>query len=494
VLFRGGAEAAIRRNLIRRGLIKGIIGLPANLFYGTSIPACIIVIDKEHAQARTGIFMLDASKGYMKDGNKNRLRSQDLHKIVDVFTRQLELPRYARMVSLKEIETNDFNLNIPRYIDSSEPEDLHDLNAHLNGGIPNRDIDALDNYWQVFPTLRPVLFKANGRKGYSDACIAAPEVKATILNRPEFAEYSKRVLAIYNDWRAAHLPRLKGLKIGTDPKALIHTLSEDLLDRFVTAQLVDNYDVYQHLMDYWAEVMQDDVYAIAQDGWQEAAKIRTIVEDKDKKTKEAPDLVINKKKYKADLIPPALIVARYFAKEQAAIDALQAATDALAQELEAYVEEHSGEEGLLEDAKTEKGKVTKVSVKSRLAEIKTIPDSDDERKVLERCQELLEQESEADKKIKDAQKALDEKVFAQYAKLKEADIKQLAVEDKWLAAIAAQVTAEVERVTQSLAARIKTLEERYAESLPKLTDEVTALSLRVDEHLKRMGLKWSSCT
>jgi type I restriction enzyme M protein len=490
VLFRGGAEAAIRKNLIRHGLIKGIISLPANLFYGTGIPACIVVIDKENAQTRTGIYMVDASKGYMKDGNKNRLRSQDLHKIVDVFTKQPEQPRYARMVSFAEIETNDFNLNIPRYIDSSEHEDLHDLNAHLNGGIPNRDIDALGNYWRVFPTLCPVLFTANGRDGYSSACVPAPEVKATILNRPEFAEFSKRVLAIFNAWHAAHLPILKGLKIGLDPKALIHALSEDLLERFAKAELVDNYDVYQHFMDYWAEVMQDDVYAIAQDGWQEAVKLRTIVEDKDKKTKETPDLVINKKKYKADLLPSALIVARYFAKEQAAIDTLQATVDALTQELEAYVEEHSGEEGLLEDAKTDKGKVTKASVKARLAEIKTISDSDDERQVPERCQELLERESEADKKVKDAQKALDEKVFAQYTKLKEADIKQLAVEDKWLAAITTQVTNEVERVTQSLATRIKTLEERYAEPLPQLTDEVVTLSKRVNEHLKRMGLTW----
>ena len=194
VLFRGNVEAAIRKNLIRRGLIKGIIGLPANLFYGTGIPACILVIDKEHAHARTGIFMVDASKGFMKDGNKNRLRSQDLHKIVDVFTKRLELPRYSRMVSFAEIEANDYNLNLPRYIDSSEPEDLHDLDAHLNGGIPNRNIDALEGYWQVFPTLRPVLFQANGRAGYSSAYVPAHEVKATILGRPEFAAFSERVL------------------------------------------------------------------------------------------------------------------------------------------------------------------------------------------------------------------------------------------------------------------------------------------------------------
>ena len=120
VLFRGNAEGEIRKNLVRKGYIKGIIGLPANLFYGTGIPACIIVLDKENAAGRTGIFMINASQGFMKDGNKNRLRHQDLHKIVDVFNRQLEIPKYSRMVPLAEIEANDYNLNIPRYIDSSE--------------------------------------------------------------------------------------------------------------------------------------------------------------------------------------------------------------------------------------------------------------------------------------------------------------------------------------------------------------------------------------
>ena len=167
VLFRGNKEADIRRELVRRGYIKGIIGLPPNLFYGTGIPACIIVIDKENAHARKGIFMIDASKGFMKDGNKNRLREQDIRKIVDVFTHQMELPRYSRMVPISEIADpkNDYNLNIPRYIDSSEPEDMHDLNAHLNGGIPNRDIDALGAYWKIFPTLREELFQENGRPG-----------------------------------------------------------------------------------------------------------------------------------------------------------------------------------------------------------------------------------------------------------------------------------------------------------------------------------------
>ncbi len=171
VLFRGNAEAAIRKNLIQRGLIKAIIGLPANLFYGTGIPACIIVIDKENAPTRRGIFMIDASAGFIKDGPKNRLREMDIHRIVDVFRRGQDVPKYARLVGYDLIEKNDFNLNLPRYIDSQPPEDRHDIAGHLHGGIPERDVAALGGYWAVCPTLEVSLFQPN-RDGYVDLAVA----------------------------------------------------------------------------------------------------------------------------------------------------------------------------------------------------------------------------------------------------------------------------------------------------------------------------------
>ena len=294
VLFRGNREADIRRNLIQRGYIKGIIGLPANLFYGTGIPACILVIDKENATHRTGIFMIDASKGFLKDGNKNRLRAQDIHKIVSVFNEQTELPRYSRMAPISEIAdlANDYNLNIPRYIDASEPEDLHDLGAHLNGGIPDTDIDALNNYWTVFPTLRNALFKANGRPGYSDPLVETQQVKMTILTHGEFASYQQEVSAVFEAWREAHAPILLGIEVGTVSRKIVNTLSEDLLTRFKDLPLLDRYDVYQKLMDYWDEVMQDDVYLIAAAGWVEASKPRHIIQNK--QVKETPDLVYQK--------------------------------------------------------------------------------------------------------------------------------------------------------------------------------------------------------
>jgi type I restriction enzyme M protein len=490
VLFRGNAEARIRQNLVRQGYIKGIIGLPANLFYGTGIPACIIVIDKADADRRTGIFMVDASKGFVKDGNKNRLRSQDIHKIVDVFTRQIELPRYSRMVNLEEIEKNDYNLNIPRYIDSSEPEDLHDLDAHLNGGIPIADLDALQAYWQVFPNLRKTLFAPSDRQGYSVSLVEANQVKATILNHPEFSAFADRCLSLYMQWRNDHEQCLKSIAIGDKPKALIHLLSEDLLARFAEAELLDQYDIYQLLMNYWAETMQDDVYVLVQDGWAAGKVLRQLVVKKGEKLKEIPDLIIDKNKYKADLIPPKLIIDRYFATQQQQIDQLQADLDTIAQELEALIEEHSGEEGALSEAQTDAGKVTKASVTTRLKELKGDASAKEEQAILKQCLKLIDREAEAKKAVKDAQIVLDKLVFAQYPKLTENEIKTLVIEDKWQATLKGAIAAEIERVTQQLANRVKTLEERYAEPLPQILEEIEVLSSKVDEHLKRMGLVW----
>ena len=389
VLFRGNAEGVIRQQLVRSGYLKAIIGLPANLFYGTGIPACILVLDKENAIARKGIFMIDASKGFTKDGPKNRLRAQDIHKIVDTFNRQAEVPRYARMVSVAEISDpkNDYNLNLPRYIDSTEPEDVQDIDGHLRGGIPERDIDALARYWEVMPTLRATLFsplspeEGSGEKerpGYAYLKWPLAEVKPAIFGHPEFTAFKAGVDQLFTQWRVANMPRLKGFATdaaSAHPKTLIETLSEDLLATFAQAPLLDHYDLYQHLMDYWAETMQDDCYLIAAEGWVEAAKPRLMVDDKTRKTKEKPDFTVGRKKYQAELIPAALVIARTFAKEQAAIEKLETDIAALQQQMEELAEEHGGEGGLLEDARNDKDKLTKASVAARLKEINSISNS-----------------------------------------------------------------------------------------------------------------------
>ena len=489
VLFRGNAEGAIRKNLIQRGLIKGIIGLPANLFYGTGIPACIIVLDKDQAQARKGIFMVDASKGLRKDGAKNRLREQDIHRIVDTFTRQVEIPGYARLVSVTEISSakNDYNLNLPRYIDSTDAEDLQDIGAHLHGGIPDRDIDALNPYWRVIPAVRAALFK-KARPGYSQLRLPAAGIKPAIFEHPEFTAFNATATQTFAKWKKACTPQLKGFTRGGHPKALIETISESLLATFEQAPLLDAYDLYQHLMDYWAESMQDDCYLIAADGWHEAAQPRLIVEDKSKKAKARPDLIVGKKKYTTELIPPALLIARYYVREQAAIDALEARLATIAQQLEEMAEEHTGEGGLLEDARNDKDKLTKASAAARLKDIgRTDPDTAEERQALKDYLGLTEQEAETGTKLKTAQDDLMAKVAARYGQLTEAEIHTLVVEAKWLTTLATAVQGELDRVSQTLTGRIRQLADRYATPLPEITNQVEALAAKVAGHLKRMG-------
>jgi type I restriction enzyme M protein len=499
VLFRGNAEAGIRQQLVKSGILKGIIGLPANLFYGTGIPACILVLDKENATARKGIFMIDASKSFMKDGPKNRLREQDIHKIVDTFTRQAEVPRYARMVPHKEIadSKNDYNLNLPRYIDSTEPEDLQDIDAHLRGGIPNRDIDALEAYWQVIPSVRAVLFKKADRAGYSQIKLQIAEVKPAILGHAEFAEFNSVITKLFTKWKKSAILQMKGFSKEGHPKELIANIAEELLSTFAKAPLLDAYDVYQHLMDYWAATMQDDCYLVAADGWIKGAQPREIVKVKDKNNKltwpEEHDYEIGKRRFKSDLIPAGLMIARYFETECKAIEELKAGLVTIEQKLSEMFEEHSGEDGLLAEViegEGDKQKITAKAIKARLKEIGEDPDYADEVKALKDFDALLDTQAEIKAKLKAAREDLDAKLHVKYPKLTEDDIKALVVDDKWLGMLVAALQGELNRVSQILNWRICQLAERYAAPLPQLTDKVAALAASVDGHLKKMGAVW----
>lgn len=493
VLFRGNAEASIRARLVKQGFIKGIIGLPANLFYGTGIPACIVILDKENAASRTGVFMVDASKGFIKDGNKNRLRSQDIHRIVDTFNKQIEIDRYSRMVPMSEIadDKNAYNLNIPRYIDSSEPEDLQDLSAHLHGGIPNGDLDALHEYWGPFPQLRDQLFKPN-RPGYSDLAIDVGEVQQAILDAPGFHKLRDEVTGIVDDWFASWRSRLVEVNADTKPADLITEMSEDFLELFKPVPLLDEYDAYQQLMTYWHDVMHDDVFLLMNDGWVDAAKPRQTIEDKGRKLSEDPDLELGtgrkKIKYKMDLIPPALIVARYYADEQGRVDELNAELESASAAVTEHAEEHGADEALLSEATNDKGAYTKALISAVIKDAKA--NSDDE--VLDCAKAALDlviAEAAAKKAAKDAQAALDTATLKKYGELGETDVQLLVLDDKWHATIAKRIDGEVNALTLALVARIQQLGERYADTVSDLDDELEKLEVKVKSHLAAMGVE-----
>lgn len=475
VLFRGNTEAVIRENLIRKGYIAGIVGLPANLFYGTGIPACIIVIDKKGAAERNGIFMIDASAGFMKDGPKNRLRAQDIHKIVDVFTRRLEVPKYSRMVPFAEIEKNGFNLNIPRYIDSALPEDIQDIDAHLNGGIPIADIDALDRYWKVCPDLRTALFKPN-RDGYLDLAVDKAAIKTTIYEHPQFAAFIADMNAHFATWRKKTTALLKDLQPGFHPKDLIVEIADDLLAHYAGNPLIDPYAVYQHLMDYWAETMQDDCYLTSAGGWR-AETQRVIETNKKGQTKD--------KGWICELIPKHYIVRRYFAKEQGDIEDLTSALESASSRLAELEEEHAVEGGALDlDA------VKRPNVSARLKEIGKDKDARDEAAVLKSWLELSDEEAGLRKRLKEEEAALDLAAYEKYPTLTEHDIKTFVVEDKWLGTLDAAIHEELERVALGLSSRTVELADRYSTALPAMLHEITKAESRIKQHLINMGFAW----
>lgn len=496
VLFRGNAEATIRTELIKRGLIKAVIGLPANLFYGTGIPACLLVLDKKDAQARTGIFMIDASKGFEKDGPKNRLRPRDMHKIVDAFVNQKGIDRFSRMVPLSEIRDpkNDYNLNIPRYIDSSEPEDIQDLHAHLQGGIPNRDLDALQPYWDAFPSLRAELFKPL-REGYSELVVDKANVQSRVTESPEYQAFAWDTAATFDAWWTEKRKALVDITATTRASELIHDVSEALLESFRSRPLIDEYGVYERLMSYWNASMHDDVALIVSEGWDGSAKPRLARtwKDKNNKTKYEDAHITTgarstAKRWVMDLIPPQYVIARFFPEEKAQLDRLVIEQEAARQAVEEYIEEHAVEEGLLWEA-VEGEKISKTLAAARLRVAKREGAEADELQALQHVIKLYDAEAAVKSAVKDATAKLEELALAQYLKLTTDDIQALVIDDKWGGTISRRIGAEVLALGQTLVTRLTGLAARYEFTVAELESDVKSLSDKVAGHLAVMGLK-----
>ena len=487
VLFRGNAEAQIRKYLVaEKRYIKGIIGLPANLFYGTGIPACIIIVEKSGAANRKGVFMIDAKNGFVKDGAKNRLREQDIRRIVDVWLEQRDVPHYAKFVTLEEIAKNDYNLNIPRYIDAIDTEILQDIDAHLHGGLPQHDIDQLQDYWEVCPSLRNELFVPhNTRTGYFELSCEADAIRDTVNANQDFKHQTAFFNDSFDEWCNTHRPQLNKLSQGFAPKQLIEALSHSILDIFKRDKsLVDAYDVYDCLLNYWGETMQDDCYLIAADGWraqpyvpQPAAK-KKDAKPKEKKAATPEDIV-------CDLLPVQIVIDEYFSAEQQTILAAEEALGEKEARLEELLEEHESDGGYLNDDNLN-GKRTDGNVKKRIKALDKEKDSE-ELAVLKQYLELKGDISLIKKTIKELKYNLLTALCVKYDNLSEAETKELVIERKWLATLRSRLENEMQRISQNLTAEVTALVERYADTLPEIDAEVSELEARVTGHLREMG-------
>lgn len=526
VLFRGNDEALIREWLVRHHLIRGIIGLPSNLFYGTGIPACIIIIDKQNAPSTQGIFMIDAKEGYAKDGNKNRLREMDIRRIEDAWEAQQDIPHYARFVSYAEIADpkNNYNLNIPRYITPADNEIQQDIYAHLHGGIPAHDVDeTLAHHWIACPTLKNELFEQQPNGYYALRQHSADDIRHTIDTNADYRRHAELYKQAIDSFTAETYPEMSHLSLHFNPKQKIEEWSNALLAKAQTQQLVDPYEVYDILRNYWAETMQDDCYLISRDGW----KISVTSEHRNPTYR---DLL-------CDLVPVDVLVKEYFIKQDADIVSLEAEIENLGTQMDSLKEENPdtidesvavlktrlelmqqpelpNEQRVLNEmitlfdrgneAKNEREKlirrypeifryfgnnVTKNTVKRRLKTLPLYVELDKE------TIELYEQYIELDKtlaqkknELKESHKEMLTAVQDKYSTLTEDEIRHLVIECKWFATLDSRTATLFNECSQQMTNDIIALHERYKTTLPEIDAKVNDLRQQVNDAFKNMGI------
>lgn len=467
VLFRGGQEELIRTNLLKSGLIEGIIGLPSNLFYGTGIPACIIILDKKDATNRKDIFMIDASKYFIKDGNKNKLREEDIKKITDTYLGRIEEEKYSKIVTMEEIEREEYNLNIPRYIDSSEEEVLEDIRAHLMGGIPEKDIEKLNKYWKVAPNLRNKLFKKNKKDGYLDLTIDKDSINEEISNSKEFISYFEKLIEKVVKWEKENENKLFSVNSKTIVKNLIEELANDILKKFKDDCLIDKYDAYEFLMEYYNNTLKDDLYLIIENGW-----IPKLVYGQDKNGK------IKKNEFESDLLPKNIVIKEYFEEYSDKLDKLNNELNDFIQKFEAKVEENIGDEELFNDEE----KVNEKLIKDKIKE-----ETEENIVILKELLDNLSKQKEVKENIKKVQEELNNLVIKKYNSLDEDTSKELIIHKKWYKELENRFGDKYIEIIYNLSDKITNQVENYENTLSELIKETSDLESLVLKDLERMG-------
>lgn len=470
VLFRGNAEYVIRRDLIERHLVKGIIGLPPNLFFGTGIPASIILIDKRGTQERTGVFFIDAKEGFMKDGAKNRLREQDIRRIVDTWREQKEIPHYSRLARWDEIARNDFNLNIPRYVAAKDTGVKHNLDGHLRGGISNAEIDAFAAEWQSYPEMKARLFKPL-RDGFAALQVAAADIAALLEGSESAAKIRDRLAGSFAKW-ADFARSCIAQELSRKPKATIELLGTQMLsDSRAVSSVVDPYDVYGTLMDYVNETMRDDLYILNSDGWLAGREIVVARQTR------------NAKEWDGLLVPKAVVANRFFPdlveKVRVAAEKAEAAEAAY----DRFIAEET-DKGQDSDILEQNGDEWKVVSDKELKKLSS------QSGAAKNCLALKKAKTDAAAAEKSASKSLDEATEKKYPLLTEEEIRSMLFDDKWFAALRTFVLSIFDASLRKFATALATLAERYAHSLGELEANLAASQDEVHAVLREMGFNW----
>lgn len=563
VLFRGNSEENIRKAVLDKRYIKGIVGLPANLFYGTGIPASIIIIDKEDSHKREGIFMIDASNAFKKDGNKNRLREQDIEKIVQTFINKEKIEGYSRFITYKEIsEENEGNLNVPRYIQKIDDTLPQNIASHLKGGIPEVDINSIEKLWKISPKLKQDIFICvDDVHSVYNLAIEPDEIESVISEDENIKnEKENECGELFGTWSNAVKDTLLNINANTDPKELIRNIGIGILKNFESAQLIENYDVYDFLLNYWNEELQDDIYVIKASGYEAGREIEYVYAQKKAKDENGEEIKVDDtskmKSFDGALISREIIEHEYFENDLLALNELIEKVTLLESELDEMREEESGEEGLLVNAVNEKGDgIPKANLNTQIKELeskKTSPVMKDITKLIElfdvgntsemekivkanselkayeirnkngsfgkaklrtalkeaienavmpevyadeyhallAYQTKMKEKEEADKAIKESQKALDDLTLAKYSELSIDEIKHLLFEKKWMVRLENDITDAFEQVLSDLASKVVLIAKRYQHTLGEIEEKTSQSKEKMKSALERMGYTW----
>lgn len=521
VLFRGNVEGEIRKKLLTpKCLIEGIIGLPSNVFYGTGIAACILIINKKDAETRNGIFMIDASKGFKKEGDKNKLREQDIRKIVDTWYAWKDVPHYARFVPLTEIgnKKNDYNLNISRYISVIDDEIHQDIDAHLRGGLPAFDIDTqMEEYWKTLPSLKKELFRTSSiEKTRYELIPEIKDINSLVFNNKDFKIQIEAFNKNRENWYKTIRPTLDKIIIDCKPKEIINYLGDEVLKEFShSSALVDSYGVYDVLMNYWNDEMQDDCFLVSADGWKAELKIKpkksTKKNDDDEDDEEAESSEDTKKKktpkaptkvdgYECDLLPVEVVLRKYYAPEVEEISKKENEIAEIQAELDSLVEENEKDfdDSLFPspiNKKTGKPKAPKFNqdnLKKKLTRI-TKGEETATKEQIELWQKYLDKtvkKGKISRVVTQKNKELLEKVQDKYKSFTSEEIQKLVIEDKWFVSLAEEMSSEMKKVAQKIVSDVTALENRYCKTLSEIQKSNALMNETVEEHLRELGFNW----
>ena len=448
----GQGEGQIRANLIEKNNIDAIIGLPANIFFGTGIPTLIMVLKKNRKDE--GVLIIDASKGFIKDGKQNKLRACDVKKIADTYRERKTIPGFSRVVSRDEIRRNEYNLNIPRYVDSSEAPVMYDIYSTMFGGIPNSEIADLKKYWDAFPTLQKEVFAAENDRPYSS--MKTDDVLGTIASNADVTSFKDRFTEAFRDFKGMLHTRLIDNVMLVKDVMENDIISEEIFRRMESLPLLDKYAAYQILADHWNGII-GDIEIIQTEGI-DACKVvepkTKMVKDKNGVEQEVEDGL------KGRIIPFELVQKTLFQSDLDAISALQSRIEAIDSEVDAVRDELLGMEDTDKYFDAEKDNAF---LKNEItSDSKPKADVEDDIKaLLQQIVKLWDEQSAINKQIKAEKIALEKKTIETIMTLDDKGINQF-LELKWIAPITSAIEALPDVVIHTLADSVTALNEKYA--------------------------------